>query len=135
VDEPQSFAVRVAASAVRIARQGPGILRDRPDGESDTTLHFEGELDRPVIRMHTASIMVVCGDVGGNPGAAIGGTTIWHVVITLPRAQFGDLLALAVAQRVAKVELLLEGLRCGKGVVRSVSFASAPIPSEADIES
>lgn len=77
---PQWFAVRVTASAVRVARKGPGILRDRPDGESDTTLHFEGELDRPVIRMRAASIMVVSGDAAGNPGAAIGGSTIWHVV-------------------------------------------------------
>jgi hypothetical protein len=50
--------------------------------------------------MQGASIMVLCRDVHGNPVAA---------------------------QRIQKIELLLEGLRRGKGAVRAASFATSPI--------
>src|SRR3712207_3488451 len=89
--ELERFSVRVTATAVRVSREGPGILYRVPHGESDTTIHIEGSLDRPVLRMQSASIMVLSRAEDGDPGAAIGSTTIWQVVITLPRAQFADL--------------------------------------------
>jgi hypothetical protein len=82
--------------------------------------------------MTTGSVMVTCGDKGDNPGAAIGGHAIWRSVVSLPRPQFDELVALVAGQRVAKVELLIESLKHGKGIVRSVVFSTAPIPSEAE---
>jgi hypothetical protein len=76
-------------------------------------------------------VCVFCGaDVGDTPGGAIGTTTAWQVVLYLPREQFADLLTIVAARRLAKVDLQLEGLRRGKGAVRSASFQTELVPCE-----
>ena len=57
---------------------------------------------------------------------------VYQVPITLPRPAFSDLLNLVVHDRVAKVTFAVEGLLRGKGVVRSISFSTKPVPSLAE---
>jgi hypothetical protein len=132
--EKEWYWINVRAAAARVSRVGPGLWRDEPDGISETTLQFEGELEKPVLRMTTTALMVMCRNDRDHPGAAIGGREIWRLVVSLPRPPFDDLVALVAAQRVAKIELLIENLKFGKGRVRSVAFSTTPIPSEAEEE-
>ena len=131
--EVSRYAIAVAAASARVGRTGPDILTMRPDGESDTSIYIEGALDRAVIRMRSANILVLCGERGdGDPGGAVGGTNIWRIVVRLPRAQFADLLSLVLADKLVKVDMLLGPVRYGKGTVRSISFEMRPVPSEAE---
>ena len=134
--DPVRFTLTVAACAVSVGRLGPKIFYPEPEGESRTYITIEGTLDRPVLRdVLAATIQVSDGEERpGNPGAAIGGTTIWHVACGLPRAQFADLLALVTAGKLVKVDLLFESLRRGSGILRSVHFETAPVPSEAEYD-
>jgi hypothetical protein len=134
IPDPVRFTLRVTACAVSVGRLGPDIYTLEPEGESRTYITLEGTLDRPVIRdLVAAHIQVSDGDEKpGNPGAAIGGASVWHVACSLPRAQFSDLMALVVCGRLAKVDMLFESLRRGSGVMRSVHFDTAPVPSEAE---
>jgi hypothetical protein len=76
---------------------------------------------------------VFCGaTVGDNPGSAIGATTVWQLVLRLPREQFTDLLVIITAQRLVEVDLVLDGLSRGTGKVRSASFYTEPVPYERD---
>jgi hypothetical protein len=134
--DPVRFVVCVTAASVSVGRLGPDIYTLEPEGESRTYISLEGTLDRPVIRdLVAAHIQVSDGDERpGNPGAAIGATTVFTVACSLPRAQFSDLLALVMAGKLAKVDLLFESLRRGNGILRSVHFRTAPVPGEADDE-
>lgn len=136
VPEPEWFHLKVEAASVTVGRIGPKILHPEPEGESSTSITIEGALDRPVLkRLHTAHVTVFERDERtGNPGAAIGGSIIWHVVCDLPRAQFADLHALVLADKLFKVDLLFEGLRRGSGALRSVHFRTAPVPGDAEME-
>jgi hypothetical protein len=126
----------VTATSVSVGRLGPKILHPEPEGESRTYIKIEGTLDRPVLRdVLTATIQVSDREEPpGNPGAAIGGTTIWHVGCALPRAQFAHLLALVLAGKLVKVDMLFESLRRGSGIMRSVHFETAPVPSDAAMD-
>lgn len=127
------YAVAVTASSVRVNCIGPDILALSPGGVSETTIHIEGKLDRPVIRMMTASIVVFCdGRDDGNPGSAIGGNQVWQIVVRLPRAQFMDLLMLVLAEKLVKADMFVGPVRYGKGTVRSISFETRPVPGEAE---
>lgn len=131
--EISRYTIAVTAASLRIGRTGPNILSLHPDGDSDTTIHIEGALDRPVIRMKTANILVLCRErEDGDPGSAIGGNEIWQIVVGMPRAQFTDLLALVLADKLARVNLLFGPVRYGKGTLRSIDFETAPLPSEAE---
>ena len=76
-------------------------------------------------------ILIFCGDFE-NPGAAIGVTTVWQIVLHLPREQFADLLTLVASGRLARGDVLIEGLRRGNGTVRSAWFGTAPVPYDRD---
>jgi hypothetical protein len=71
-------------------------------------------------------------ETGDDAGSAIGATTAWQLVLRLPREQFVDLLSIVAAQWLVEVDLLLDGVRYGKGAVRSASFYTEPVPSERD---
>lgn len=133
--EPVRFTLSVTACAVSVGRYGPKILCLEPEGQSRTYVTIEGTLDRPAPPrgLRVAAIQVSDGEeTPGNPGAAIGGTSVLQVACGLPRAQFSDLMALVVSGRLATVEMLFESLRRGSGVMRSVHFETAPVPSEAE---
>jgi hypothetical protein len=62
---------------------------------------------------------VFCGgEIGRDPGSAIGAGTTWQLVFRLPREQFADLRAVVGAQRLAEVDLMLDGVtaraECGR---------------------
>jgi hypothetical protein len=127
------FKIKVTATSVNITHRGPGLSGPEPDGSADTVIHMEGAMDHPVLKRSTALVYVFCAEaIGDNSGTAIGATTAWQVVLRLPREQFADLLAVVVAERLAEVDLLLDGVKYGKGAVRSVSFYTEPVPSERD---
>lgn len=132
--EANWYELHVTAAAVSIGRMGPKIYTLAPDGEAHTYITMEGYLDRPAYKdLLRTSVQVSAGnETTGNPGAAIGGTEVWHVSCSLPRGQFDDLLALVCTEKLAKVDLLFEGLRRGSGILRSVNFRTAPVPSEAE---
>ena len=125
------FKIKVKATAASVAHRGPGLSRIDPDGDANSDIEIEGTLDRPVSNRGTALICVFCGaDIGNNTCTAIGATTAWQVVLHLPREQFADLLVIVSARRLVEVDLLLEGLRRGKGAVRSARFQTEPVPCE-----
>ena len=120
-------------SAASVSHRGPGLSRIDPDGDADSVIKIEGTLDRPVLKRATAFMYVFCGaTVGDNPGSAIGATTVWQLVLRLPREQFTDLLVIITAQRLVEVDLVLDGLSRGTGKVRSASFYTEPVPYERD---
>lgn len=133
--DPVRFTVSVEAASVSAGRIGPDIYTLAPAGESRTYIHIEGTLDRPVLRdVIAAAIQVSDGDEKpGNPGAAIGVTSVFSVACALPRGQFDDVLALVMAGKLAKADLLFESLRRGHGVLRSIHFRTAPTPREAQL--
>ena len=127
----ESFKIKVAASAARITHRGPSLSGRQSDGDAYTVIKIEGALDRPVLKRATALMYVFCGTkIGDNPGSAIGATTAWQLVLHLPREQFADLLTIVADGRLVEVDLLLDGLRYGKGAVRSASFYTEDLPSE-----
>jgi len=134
--EYQRFAMRVSAVAVRVRRVGPDIFTSEPEGEASSSIAIEGTIDRPVLKeLRDTHVTVFERDERkGNPGAAIGGTVLWNVVCDLPRTQFSDLLAIVLAGKLAKVEMLFEDLRRGSGILRSIHFGTEPVSSEADDE-
>jgi hypothetical protein len=125
------FKIEVTATAASISHRGPGLSGPDPEGHASSVIKIEGTLDRPVLKRKTAFMYVFCGaKIGDNPGSAIGATTAWQLVLRLPHEQFVDLLTIVAASRLAEVDLLLDGLRYGKGAVRSVSFYTNPVPYE-----
>jgi hypothetical protein len=130
--EPQWFELRVSAAAVSVGQIGPKILAQEPEGEARTYITVVGALDRPAPKgLDAATIQISDGDKRtGNPGAAIGGASVWHVACSLPRGQFDDLLALVLAGKLVKVDLLFESLKRGSGVLRSIDFRTDPVSSE-----
>lgn len=97
----QRLKLNVAATSVHVDRYGPKIVTGEPDGRSSSSITIEGTLDRPAFKTLTRTVLLVLQreEPEGNPGAAIGGSIVWNVVATLPRAQFSDLLALVLADR------------------------------------
>lgn len=127
----EQFKIKVTATAVTIGHRAPGLSPLHPNGHADSDIKIEGALDRPVLNRGTAIVCVFCGaDVGDTPGGAIGATTAWQVGLYLPREQFADLLIIVAARRLGEVDLQLEGLRRGKGAVRSASFQTELVPCE-----
>ena len=128
------YKVAVSAASIRISRMGPGLIRYLPDGECRSVINIEGALKKPVGRdVRTAGIYVFEGDGdGGDPGSAIGFSKLRQVVLYLPRPQFDDLRAMVLADKLATVDLLTDGLSRGKGTIRSVAFETVPVPSEQD---
>ena len=125
------FKIKVTATAVSVVHSDPGLSPLHPHGDADSDIKIEGALDHPVLNRETALLCVFCGaEIGNNPGSAIGATTTWQVVLRLPREQFADVLAIVRVRRLVEVDLLLEGLRRGKGVVRSARFQTEPVPCE-----
>lgn len=111
-------------------------MTGEPDGRSSSSITVEGALDRPAFKELTRTVLLILqrDDAEGNPGAAIGGTIVWNVVARLPRAQFADLLAVVLAGKLDRVEMGFEEIKRGSGIMRSVSFYTAPVPSEAEDE-
>jgi len=127
------FKIKVTATGATIGHRGPALSRIDPDGYADSVIQIERALDRPVLNRDTALLCVFCGaEIGDNPGSAIGATTTWQLVLRLPREQFADLLIIIATRQLAEVDLLLDGLRHGKGTVRSASFHTEPVPCERD---
>jgi hypothetical protein len=126
------FKIKVTATAASISHRGGGLSGPDPDGDADSVIKIEGALDHAVLKRATALMYVFCGGgrIGDNPGSAIGATTAWQLVLHLRREQFADLLTVVAGGRLAEVDLLLDGLRYGKGPVRSASFYTEPVPSE-----
>src|SRR5262249_30803369 len=99
---------------------------------ASTYITIEGALDVPVIRRQSASISVHRNSES-LPGAAIAlNDTHWQVVISLPSLQFADLTALVVAQRLVRVDLVVEPLRHGKAKIINVGFHTLPVPVDAE---
>ena len=132
--EPRRFAITVDACAISIGPSGPGFNTAEPEGESHTCISIEGTLDRPLLRDVRAVHATVFEDegYGTGPGAAIGVTTHWQIVLYLPRDTFNDLRALVLAERLAVIRLWVEELYRGRAKIRSVSFDTAPLPCEQD---
>ncbi len=125
------FKIKVTATAASITHRGAGLSGPDPDADADSVIKIEGALDHAVLKRATALMYVFCGGrIGDNPGSAIGATTAWQLVLHLPREQFTDLLTVIAGGRLAEVDLLLDGLRYGKGPVRSASFYTEPVPLE-----
>jgi hypothetical protein len=121
----------VTATAASVTHRGAGLSGPDRDGNADTVIKIEGAMDHPVLNRTTALMYVFCGGaIGDNPGTAIGATTAWQLVLRLPPEQFADLLTIVAARRLVEVDLLLDGVRYGKGRVRSASFYTEPVPCE-----
>jgi hypothetical protein len=134
--EIQRYTLRVDATSVRISRLGPKINFQKMDGEASSSITIEGHLDRPAYKdlTHTNLLVIERDEDTCNPGSAIGGTIIWNAVVSLPRVQFADLLAIVLANKLVAVDLGFEGIRRGSGTIRSVSFETAPVPNDIEDE-
>ena len=129
-DEFTRFTVAVEATSASVGRLGPDIYTLAPEGEPDSTIDIGGLRDQPVLRdLRRVVISVHCKDGDkGNPGAAIGVNLVWHIVVSLPTPQFTDLLSLVLASHLQSVDVGVQGLRRGRGVVRTIAFRTAPVP-------
>lgn len=128
------FTIKVSASSAYISHHIPDPKYDAGRDAASSSITIEGVLDTPVLRRQAAFVYVHCRE-DSDPGGAIGvNDTHWQVVVYLPRAQFSDLLALAAAQRLMRVELLTDAIVRGRGSVRSAGFHTAPVPGEAEEE-
>jgi len=136
VDDFTRFTVAVQAASARISRLGPDIYTLAPDGEADSTIDIEGLTDLPALRdIRRVVISVHCKDGDkGNPGAAIGVNHVWHVVVSLPTAQSTHLLSLVHSGQLQTASIGVQGLRRGRGVVRTVDFSTAPVPFYREME-
>jgi hypothetical protein len=134
--EYERLAMRVEATAVNVDRMGPDIFTMKPEGQVSSSIAIEGTLDRPVLKtLRDAHVTVFERDErAGNPGAAIGGSVRWNVVCSLPHDHFSNPLALILAGKLVKVDMLFEGMRRGTGVLRSIDFRTEPVPGEAEDE-
>jgi len=124
----------VGATSVHINRVGPRISPDEPEGSSSSWITIEGTLDRPAFKsLMCAKILVIDKpSATGDPGSAIGGNTIWQVVACLPRAQFDHLLTTVLANKLERVALGFDEVKRGHGKLRTISFDTAPVPSDID---
>jgi hypothetical protein len=126
------FRIKVTASSVYINHRTPDPKYDLGSDAASTSITIEGKLDPPVIR-HEAALVYVHGREKSDPGGAIGvNPRRWQVLVDLPRPQFADLMTLVAGQRLARVDLLTDSLRRGKGNVRSADFHTPQVPSEAE---
>jgi hypothetical protein len=116
------YTVAVDAASVRTIRRGPRQRRFDADEECRSVINIEGILDKAVGRdVRTAGIYVFDGEgYGGDPGHAIGVSSMWQVVVHLPRPQFEELRAMVLADKLAVVDVLIADLSRGKGAVRTV---------------
>jgi hypothetical protein len=124
----------VEGASIRVSATGPSNLE--PRGEAGSSITIEGALDQTVHKdINRALLSVYCRPFApDNPGAAIAANIIWNLVVDLPRDQFADLVALALSDRLRSVSIGVEGLRRGKGPIRSISFDTAPVPFEREDE-
>lgn len=134
--ECQRFRLAVTAASATVDCIGPKIYKPEPDGCASSNITIEGTLDRPAMRdVRVAVLTVFAKDQrAGNPGAAIGGTDAWRVAAHLPPPQFAHLLAVVLADKLCSVDLLFDNVKRGCGILRNVSFNTAPVPCEAQYE-
>jgi hypothetical protein len=130
-EEPNWHRIAVTGASVRVTRRTRGLDGKWHLGECYTSIDIEGTLDEPLRRMSTASLLIIC-EENTNLGSAIGGRLNWRSVVYLPREQFGDLMALILADKLRSVELLLPKLHHGKGPILSMHFGTAPVEAEPD---
>lgn len=129
------YVVRPEQAAVYVgySRGDPASAR-RMQGLS--VIEITGRLDRPVIRRGLANVSVYEEDEGtSGPGRALGvNAEHWSVTLWLPRTQFQHVLTLALVNKLVRIQLVVEGLRRGKGPVVSASFHSDEEPEPDDSE-
>lgn len=131
--QPVVFDIAVRAVAASVSRSTPGErLRSM---ECYSHLYIEGTLPKPVIRDVRTVILSVFedGPADRGPGSAIGfGAESWSIVARLPRTQFADLLAIALAGELHHVSIAFDAVKRGKGDVISVSYRTKQIPFYAE---
>jgi hypothetical protein len=130
-EEPNWHRIAVTEASVRVTRRARGLEGKWYLGECYTSIDIEGALEEPVRRMSTASLLIIC-EENTNLGSAIGGRLNWRSVVYLPREQFGNLMAIILADKLPSVELLLSKLHHGKGPILSMHFGTAPAETEPD---
>jgi len=129
------YVVRPEQASVYVGySRGDPASEGRKHGLS--VIEVTGRLDRAVIRRSLANVSVYeeDEDVRG-PGSALGiNAEYWTVTLWLPRTQFQHVVTLAVANKLVRIQLVVEGLRRGKGPVVSASFHSdeEPEPDESE---
>jgi hypothetical protein len=124
--------ISVIASSAYISHRTLNPKYDVGSSPASSHITIEGTLSESVIRRRSALVHVHCREQS-DPGAALGvNETHLQVLVYLPREQFSDLMVLVAAQRLARVDLLTDTLRYGKGRVRSAGFHAAQVPAEAE---
>jgi hypothetical protein len=125
------FRASVSAVAVGVSQSVPGV-RLLPGSDYDSAITIEGILDHPVVRDVRTIIVSVFEDRSGrhDAGRSIGfGKNTWSIVTHMPREQFADLLAVAMADKLDHFHLAFESLNRGYGELNSASFWTRQIPS------
>jgi hypothetical protein len=123
------YVVRPERAAVSVQlNRGDGACARPTNGLS--AIEITGVIDRPVIRCSRASIWIYEEhERVRGPGSARGiRGELWSVTLWLPRALFQDLLAIVLADKLARIQLVVHGLRRGKAPIVSVSFHTSDDP-------
>lgn len=130
--EPVHLKLTVAAAAVVVSRTAAHDPFSASGGR--TKVRIEGTAAGPDQGLVRNTLLLVAADSVLNKGIgnALGGKTPWTVVCELPRDQFADLVSMVLMDRLQSVEMTFEALRWHKGTLLSVTFGTAPLPSESD---
>lgn len=103
------------------------LWRSYASSRCDTYIQIEGQAVGHLSKLVRDASLSVSSD-SPTPevvGYALGGKTPWRVSCCLPRAQFTDLLAIVLADKLHGVTMVFDELRWHKGTLLSVHFATS----------